>query len=340
MKDTLKISAIFTIFLILIPMLGFLKYEPAASEPPDEEQTESEQDNAPTLNDDCTFLVLECETGQVLSMTMLEYVTGAVLGEMPADYEEEALKAQAVAAHTYALRRKMQQLSSPDPELKGAYISDDSTKYQAFFTPEQAQSFYGEKYAEYNARVEKAAASVINEILVSGGEPIVAAFHAVSSGKTESAEVVWGSAVDYLVPVESEGDISAPNYTEEKIFTEAELEARLTQSEYDITLPSDKSKWLKINSVSPSGTVTDVSAGDKHLSGAELRQLLSLRSACFMVEYDKDKGYTITTKGSGHGVGLSQYGANEMAKSGSNYREILLHYYSGAEIVTIDGNLS
>lgn len=340
MKDILKISAIFTIFLILIPMLGFLKYEPAASEPYKEEHTISEQENTDILTDDGSFLVLECETGQVLSMTMLEYVTGAVLGEMPADYEEEALKAQAVAAHTYALRRKYQQLSSPDPELKSAYISDDSTKYQAFFTPEQAQSFYGEKYTEYSDRVEKAASSVINEILVSGGEPIVAAFHAVSPGKTESAQVVWGSAVDYLVPVDSPGDTSAPNYTEEKIFTEAELEARLTQSEYDISLPQDKTEWLKINAVSPSGTVTDISAGDKHLSGAELRQLLSLRSACFTVEYDADKGYIITTKGSGHGVGLSQYGANEMARSGSNYREILLHYYSGAEIVTIDSDLS
>lgn len=332
MKETLKISAIFTIFLILIPMLGFLKYERPEPEPTEE------QDAVPT--DDGTFLVLECESGQVLSMTMLEYVTGAVLGEMPAEYHEEALKAQAVAAHTYALRRKMQQLASPDPELKGAYISDDSTKYQAFFTPEQAQSFYGEKYTEYNERVKKAAESVINEVLVSGGEPIVAAFHAVSPGKTESAEVVWGSAVDYLVPVESPQDTAAPNYTEEKLFTEAELKARLTQSEYDISLPADKSEWLNVNSTSPSGTVTDVSAGDKRLSGAQLRELLNLRSACFTVKYDADKGYIITTKGSGHGVGMSQYGADKMAESGSSYREILLHYYSGAEIVTIDGDLS
>lgn len=330
MKDMLKISAMFTIFLILIPMLGFMKYTPAEPESPAESY-------AP-LTDDGTFLMLECESGQVLSMTMLEYVTGAVLGEMPADYNEEALKAQAVAAHTYALRRKMQQ--SPAPELKGAYISDDSTKYQAFFTPEQAQSFYGDKYAEYNEKVQKAAESVINEVLVSGGEPIIAAFHAVSSGQTESAEVVWGSAVDYLVPAESPQDTSAPNYIEEKIFTAAELEARLTQSEYNITLPADKSEWLKVNSVSPSGTVTDVSAGDKHISGSQLRTLLNLRSACFTVEYNADKGYIITTKGSGHGVGMSQYGANKMAESGSTYREILLHYYSGAEIVTIDSDLS
>lgn len=332
MKDMLKISAIFTVFLILIPMLGFIKYEPAEPEPPAEY-------SAPP-SDDGTFLVLECESGQVLSMTMLEYVTGAVLGEMPAEYHEEALKAQAVAAHTYALRRKMQQLSSPDPELKGAYISDDSSKYQAFFTPEQAQGFYGDKYAEYNEKVQKAAESVINQVLVSGGEPIIAAFHAVSAGRTESAEVVWGSAVDYLVPAESPYDTSAPNYSEEKIFTEAELKARLTQSEYNITLPSDKSEWLVVNSTSPSGTVTDVSAGDKHISGAELRTLLNLRSACFTVEYDADKGYIITTKGSGHGVGMSQYGANKMAENGSDYREILLHYYSGAEIVTIDSDLS
>ena len=133
---------------------------------------------------------------------MRDYVIGAVLGEMPATYNTEALKAQAVAAHTYAVRRKQQQLEAPDPELMGAYISNDSTKYQAFFTPEQAKSFYGSGYDEYNKKVAAAVDDVINEILVYNGEPIVAAFHAMSSGKTESAEVVWGNAVDYLVPVE------------------------------------------------------------------------------------------------------------------------------------------
>ena len=345
MKDLLKIMLIFAAFVFVIPLVGFAGREKADDAPQQavsetvRTSTSEKKAEEETPTDD-VFAVFDITSGKVTEMPMRDYLVGAVMAEMPAVYEPEALKAQAVAAYTYALRREKLEKEAPTAELMGAFISNDSTKYQAFFTPEQAQSFYGDKYAEYNEKVQKAAESVINEVLVSGGEPIIAALHAVSSGQTESAEVVWGSAVDYLVPAESPQDTSAPNYIEEKIFTAAELKARLTQSEYNITLPADKSEWLKVNSVSPSGTVTDVSAGDKHISGSQLRTLLNLRSACITVEYNADKGYIITTKGSGHGVGMSQYGANKMAENGSSCREILLHYYSGAEIVTIDSDLS
>ncbi len=343
MKDLMRILGIFTVFVIAIPMLGFFtgrdKTDNAAkSDETVVSETSSAAETAMTAENpealppaDEKFKVLDFTSGQVITMTMRDYVIGAVLGEMPATYNTEALKAQAVAAHTYAVRRKQQQLEAPDPELMGAYISNDSTKYQAFFTPEQAKSFYGSGYDEYNKKVAAAVDDVINEILVYNGEPIVAAFHAMSSGKTESAEVVWGNAVDYLVPVESEEDRSAPTFKEEKTFTADELSARLTESGYGITLPDDKSEWIKIESVSDSGTVLKVSAGDKTLSGMEMRLLLDLRSACFTVEYDGGS-FVFTSEGNGHGVGMSQYGANAMAEKGSSYKEILLYYYKGAEI--------
>ena len=349
MKEFLKIVCIFAALVIIIPLIGFMGGQPTQEESYSSENiTESISDTTSATKSpdpdifshaaaDKPFFLLECESGDVLEMTVEEYVIGAVLAEMPAFFEKEALKAQAVAVHTYALRRISEQLASPDAELHGAYISNDSSKYQAYFTPEQAAAFYGESYEKYRQNVAEAVSESINDILVYNGEPIVAAFHSISSGKTESAEIIWGNAVPYLIPTESTGDLNAPSYSDTAVFSAAEAEARLTESEYDITLPEEQSEWFKILSVSPSGTVTKVSVGDKILSGTELRSLLNLRSACFEISC-ADSSFTFTTKGSGHGVGLSQYGANEMAKNGADYREILLHYYNGAEIYTIASN--
>ena len=165
-----------------------------------------------------------------------------------------------------------------------------------------------------------------------GGEPIVAAFHSTSGGRTESAEVIWGSEVEYLVPVDSAEDEASPVYLDEKTFTEEEFRVRLEVAYPDADFSDAPEKWLVIGDRSASGTVLELSAGGEILTGTEFRQLFSLRSANFTVEY-ADGQFTITTKGNGHGVGMSQYGANAMANEGADYKEILLHYYTGAEVV-------
>ncbi|MBQ8826103.1 MAG: stage II sporulation protein D [Oscillospiraceae bacterium] len=330
MKDTLKILGIFAILTMMIPMLSFFspKNEETVSESPAADITE--EADIPAIDADGMFRVLDCTTGQVTEMTMTEYVVGAVLGEMPASFHDEAIKAQAVAAHTYAVRRMLQQQDSPDPQLKGAYISNDSTKYQAYFSPEQAAYFYGDAYEAHNSRITALAEEVINELIVFNGEPIIAAFHSSSGAMTESAENIWGSEIPYLVPVEnSENAVPA-----DTIFTAAELEARFSQK-YGTVFPEDLSEWFRINSVSPSGTVLSFSAGDTILTGTEVRTLLNLRSACFTAELSDDGGsFIFSVKGSGHGVGLSQHGANAMAENGADYKQILAHYYKGAEIIS------
>lgn len=362
MKELLKVTAVFALLLAVIPLLTFLKpredtvppltaeaagiYEAgntsaeaetsaSLSSEPQNGQAKADRLNEHDYPD--SLKVLDFTSGQVIELSLREYVIGAVLAEMPASYHEEALKAQAVAARTYAVRQQEKQRLSPDPELMGADISNDSTKYQAYFTPEQAKAFYGSGYESYLEKVSAAVDSTGCDVLVYGGEPIVAAFHSTSGGKTESAEVVWGSPVEYLVPVDSSGDEKSPSYLDEKVFTEAELKARLETSEEGAELDGDPESWLKIEERSESGTVTKIKAGNTELSGADFRQIFSLRSANFTVEYSAKGGtFSITTKGSGHGVGMSQYGANDMANGGSGYREILLHYYDGAEIADMN----
>lgn len=343
MKDLFKITGMFALFIIIIPMIGFIGREDGTAAEPEEtavtsaEETSGEAYEAAYCEEE--FSVLDCAAGQVMTMTMEEYIKGAVLGEMPASYGIEALKAQAVAVHTYAVRRMEQQREDPDPELMGAYISNDSSKYQAYFSPEQAKAFYGDDYEEYDRKAAEAVNAVKDEILVYGGEPIVAAFHSISGGRTESAENIWGVALDYLVPVDSEADEGSPLFESEAVFTSDELYARLTQSDFGIVIPdgADKSEWLEIEETTSSGTVLRVKTGNKELTGMELRELLGLRSPVFTVSFsEKGDSFTFSVKGSGHGVGMSQYGAGQMAENGADYREILSYYYTGAEIVDLN----
>jgi stage II sporulation protein D len=349
MKELLKIIGAFALFLVIIPMIAFFKPKVQESRDaaiptetaPAAIQTEAStapyvtyNDAKTTDTDIDTCKILDCISGEVSELSMRDYIIGSVLAEMPASYHEEALKAQAVAVHTYAVRQREKQLLKPDKELMGAYISNDSSKYQAYFTEEQAKEFYGSDYDKYYEKVAKAVDEVSDKILMYNNEPIVAAFHSISSGKTENAEVIWGNKVDYLVSVDSSLDKKAPDYKEEAVFTSDEIEARLTAADDEITLGNDKAKWLTVLETSNSGTVTKVQAGNETLAGTKLRTILNLRSACFTIKYTaKTDSFTITTAGYGHGVGLSQYGANAMAEEGKTYDEILLYYYTGAELI-------
>lgn len=358
MKELLKIIGIFAALLLGIPALSFLAPRgepvtqpytaaeagdvtngektagtPSTERNPNTDRTEKNDPDGDGEDVPDILKVLDFTSGQVLELPMEEYVLGAVLAEMPATYCSEALKAQAVAARTYALRQREKQRLSPDPELLGADISNDSRRFQAYFTPARAKDFYGDAYEAYREKAAAAVAETDRLALFYGGEPIVAAFHSASGGRTESAEVVWGSPVEYLVPVESPEDKNSPSYLEEEIFTEEEFRKKLEKAlpGADFSVPAGE--WAEIRETSPSGTVTEMLVGGEKLSGTDFRGIFSLRSANFTVVYNADKGqFHVTTRGYGHGVGLSQYGANAMGESGSDFREILLHYYTGAEI--------
>ena len=361
MKELLKIVCLFALLLMAIPSLAFFapragsesveaytddteEFSEAVTQSTEKSAPEQEivkysealQDTESTEADADVLKVLDFTTAQVMEISMRDYVVGAVLAEMPAAYHSEALKAQAVAARTYAVRQREKQRISPTPELMGADISNDSTKYQAYFTPVQAKSFFGDGYETYLEKAEKAVDDTEGLVLFYEGEPIVAAFHSNSGGRTESAEVVWGSPVDYLVPVESDEDTKSPAYLDEQVFTAREVKERVEKEYPEAELSGSAGEWIEIKETSASGTVTKMLIGGAELTGADFRRIFSLRSANFTAVYnaDEDKFY-VTTKGYGHGVGMSQYGANAMAEKGADFSEILMHYYTGAELENI-----
>jgi len=272
------------------------------------------------------YKVLDISTGEVLEVPERDYVIGAVCAEMPASFCEEALKAQAVAAHTYAERQRLRERSSPDPALKGADFSNDTEKYQGYLPLEQAKSTFGDKFGENYGKISSAVDEVLPYILTYGDEPIISAFHSMSPGKTESAENAWGAPVDYLVPVDSSFDTAAPKYMDEVRFGCDELKSLLESKFPGIVVAGEPASWICVENVSDSGTVLAASAGDRSVTGNDLRIALGLRSACFDVRTE-GKEVVFTTRGYGHGVGMSQYGANAMATEGSTWREILEHYY-------------
>lgn len=277
------------------------------------------------------YRILCTATGKTEEVPVRDYVIGAVAAEMPASFHPEALKAQAAAAHTYAERQRLIARSSPDLSLCGADLSDDTTKYQGYITEAEMRQYYGDKFDEYYKKISSAADEVMDVILTYRDEPAIAAFHSMSPGRTESAENMWGEPIDYLVPVDSPADTSAPRYMDEVHFTEAMLRSKLEKAFPGIELTGSMGDWLETEEVSPSGTVLAVRAGDMTVTGNELRTALGLRSACFTAEFTGDET-VITTRGFGHCVGMSQYGANAMAAEGSSWREILAHYYPGCEL--------
>jgi len=310
-----------------------------SAEPLTDENTEEVTEETSVIVDEAAetqytgtpYRVLDIASGEVLEVSERDYVIGAVCAEMPASFGEEALKAQAVAAHTYAERQRKKERSAPHEELGGADFSNDTSKYQGFFTKEQTEKFYGENFEANYGKISAAVDEVLPYILTYEDEPIISAFHSMSSGKTESAENAWGASVDYLVPVDSSCDTSAPKYLEQQHFGRESLEFMLKSAFPDIELGEDMSEWVKVIEVSDSGTVLTAQAGDMTVTGNDIRTALVLRSACFDVTYEDDEAI-FTTRGYGHGVGMSQYGANSMAAEGKNWKEILEHYYSGCNI--------
>lgn len=289
-----------------------------------------------TLSDFKTdvFRILDLSTNEISTIPAFDYVVGAVASEMPYTYHEEALKAQAVSAYTYALRVRYQNQKSKPDNLKGADFSAEPSKYLGFMTEEIARERFGEKFDEIWKKITNAVNDVFGEVIVYDEEPIIAAYHSLSSGKTETAENVWGSPIEYLVAVDSKSDTSAEDYSTTDSFTLTQVEQSLTSKYPNIKLPEDKNAWFNILKRSESGTVLSLTVGSEFLKGSDIRSLFELRSSNFTVTY-QDEVFSFNVLGYGHGVGLSQQGANTMAENGASYKDILLHYYSNVSIKEI-----
>lgn len=271
------------------------------------------------------FRILNCDTGEIEKIKADEYIFGVVAAEMPASYETEALKAQAVAAYTFSCyKRNINQNLDYD-------LSTDYKTYQSYITKEAARERWGENADLYEEKIEKAVKSVSGYILTYQNKPALAVYHAISSGKTESCKNVWGKDYPYLQSVSSEYDKLSPDYISVAEFTVQELEASLKEK---IEFSGDAKNYFGKSTKTSAGTVKETAVCNQKIKGSEVRSLLNLRSSAFDVSYTNEK-FVFTVYGYGHGVGMSQFGANYLAKQGATFKEILNTYYNGCKLKKI-----
>ena len=249
-----------------------------------------------------------------------EYLVGVVLAEMPASFEEEALKAQAVVARTYGVRALEGKSKHPEGDICG-----NAACCQGYLDPVD----YGGT-EEQLQKVRNAVHATSGEVLTYDRELIEATYFSCSGGATEDAVAVWGTDVPYLQSVESPGKENATYYVDGVEFTLEEFLSCL-----DLDLEGTPASWLGEVTYTAGGGVDTMVIGGKYFTGLELRQKLNLRSTAFEVQAEAD-GMTFTTKGYGHRVGMSQYGADAMAVLGRGYEEILSHYYQGTELILLE----
>lgn len=280
------------------------------------------------LPDDQTTLTV-LRDGETVTVTMAEWLPGVLAAEMPASFEPEALRAQAVAARSYIADRAAHRTDKhPDAD-----ICSDYACCCAWSPEETLRENWGDDADKNMARIRAAVADTDGQYLVYDGAPIRAVFHSSSAGATEASAALWGGTLPYLVSVSSpETADDVPNYVSTVDVTTDDFRTTLLEAYPDCVLPEDAADWLGSAVQDDSGRVATQEIGSLTLTGAQVRSLFSLRSAAFTTAY-ADGVFRFTTTGYGHGVGMSQYGANVMAKSGSGYADILAHYYPGTTLV-------
>lgn len=319
MRTIVAAALLCLVIALMLPLLfaGGGQAAPEASAEP--------ESAAGGLDSELSFTVLTADG--VETVTMSDWLPGVVAGEMPALFEEEALKAQAVAARTYI----MYSMGREKPAHPEADVCDDPACCKAHSTDEALREKWGESYEENMARVLEAVRSTDGEYMSYGGEVIQAVFHSSSSGRTEDSAAIW-QAEPYLVSVESpETAEDVPNYVTSVTVSPEDFRAAVLAVHPEAEFGEDPAFWLGAAVRDASGRVESVDIGGTQVPGTELRTLFQLRSRAFTLDYTAE-GFLFTVTGYGHGVGMSQYGANVMAEDGADYEEILTHYYPGAEL--------
>ncbi|WP_442865115.1 stage II sporulation protein D [Alkalihalobacillus sp. CinArs1] len=321
MKKILLILILFAGIIILLPSMLVLPYGSSGGSPVTTD-SKIENNNMPTakaVNVDVP--VYRAQLEKTVNVPIEEYVTGVVAAEMPAEFNLEALKAQALTARTFVVTR----LANPTEELPGNAIVTDTIQHQVYKSNDELKKAWGKEFESKYAKIEKAVEETVGQILTYEGNPIYASFFSTSNGYTENSEDYWENAAPYLRSVESPWDKQSPKYSDEMSFSKSEFEQKL-----GVTLPSDGSVGT-IKNLTTGKRVGEVEVAGKSFTGREIRDLLGLRSSDFTWERAGDRIF-VTTKGYGHGVGMSQYGANGMAEEGRDYDEIVKHYYKGVAI--------
>ncbi len=323
MKKLILLILIFVLICFAIPIIFTKKYnsQEVIAEVPEQKQEYDYKQYS-------TIKLLHQETGEIEEIGLDEYLYGVVSAEMPASFEMEALKAQATVARTYTIYKIVN-----GSKHEGADICDLASCCQAWISKEKRFESWNENERETNwQKIVSAVEETKGKIITYEGEPINAFFHSNSGGTTETATNVWGGTnYPYLQVVTTSGEDAYTQYSSEVTLTKDELIQKLKEYHSDIEINFEDEDAIKILENTESGRVKSIKFGNIEISGVEARTIFGLKSAMFSVVIEGDN-ISFKVLGYGHGVGMSQTGADSMAKLGNNYEEIIKHYYIGVEI--------
>lgn len=324
MKKIIVVFVIFLVTLISIPLSFKVIYQAKTTEelsvkPMGVSSIEKNKQENPvqigeSIVKEQTVTVFREAKNEYIDLPLETYLIGVVSGEMPALYELEALKAQAVVARTYTIQL-----------LESQEAIYDTVKHQVYLDNEQLKEKWKDKFDVYYEKVSQAVMETAGQVITYQEQLIKPFYFSISNGYTENSEDYWSTAYPYLKSVNSEWDTTAPNYEVETEFTIDQLRLKFDNNK----LTEDS--FIILNKTE-GHNVDEILVGDKVYSGREFREMLNLRSADFSLNFSDNK-VIITTYGYGHGVGMSQYGANELAKQGKTYDEIISHYYQNVNII-------
>lgn len=267
------------------------------------------------------------QSGSVEMINCYDYIVGVVMAEMPSGYNSEALKAQAVAAFTYTVN-KMEKSQTSDHN--GGYVCDDYNHCKAYLSKDDAEQKFGSSFDSAYFKISQAVTQTLGKVITYQNEPINAVFHSISGGVTASAKEIWGSDIAYLQSVNCDFDKSANGYQSTVKLSADEFSA-VFYEQLGVVLPQNTDEWLGDITRFDSGTVDKITIAGTEYQGSYVRKLFSLRSSNFELKKN-EKTFEFTVYGYGHGVGMSQNGANCLANDGKDYIEILKYFYKDVEI--------
>lgn len=331
MKNFICIFALFLSVNIFVPVLYYQVYHGAhnAFSPFTQENSQTDQLTV-SENSSTEYYLYNLETQQTDSFDIITFLVGSAACEVPAYYEKEAIKAQMIACHSYYLYCRKNGL--PDDDLNLSY---NESKMQKFASKEQLKEFWGSGFDQNYEKFLSCANEVKNTVVMYKGDVALTPYYAVSCGKTQSSEKEWGEKLDYLIPVDSSSDALSDDYIKVKTYSVQEMYDRFTLNfagiDPDMEHPEE---WIGDINYNESGYVDTLEIYDSKIRGRDFRKYFELPSCCFMIFFE-DNEFSIATKGYGHGVGLSQFGANQMAADGKSCEEILSHYFPKTELSSL-----
>ncbi|GAA0367402.1 stage II sporulation protein D [Bacillus horti] len=327
-KSVVVFTSIILVCILVIPAI-VVQFIPQGvgqvQEVPTVQQVEQTQ---ATKGPIITVAVYREAKGIIEQVNLEEYIQGVVAAEMPTDFELEALKAQALAARTYIVRRLVEKDFSDVPE--GALVTD-TIQHQVYLNEEELQERWGFNYERNRNKIQQAVMETVGQVLTYEGKPITATFFSTSNGYTENSEDYWNAELPYLRSVESPWDEESPRFEEVIRMGIQEFQQKLGVTLTQTTSTNQDQPVAAILSRTAGNRVKEVKVGDQTFSGKDLREKLEISSSHFDINLDGQE-LVIRTKGWGHGVGMSQWGANGMAKEGYGAEEIVKYYYQGIDV--------